>query len=550
MNHLGVWRKGGTMQSSRIARGVALLGAAAVVLTSCGGSDSSGEGGDAAGAASAQAVELGAWSTECNPEVRTQNPCGIIDAAGREVMLRGVNARVAGVFDVTFDDGREPLEPIPVFDASDTAAMNELGFNFLRLPINWSAIAPQPNQYNEEYVAAIGEVVDLAEAAGIQVLLDMHQDAYSKEIGEDGAPLWAIVPPPETVNEGGELNLLPLRLAPQTQKAFASFWKNEQVEGKGLQEHYIEAMTFVMEAFKDNPAVLGMEIFNEPWLLHAQTLLTAQGQDPGLSLSMLDDFYAKAVPALQEVAPEKLVVFEPDVAKNDPPQLPPGSSDQQPYSAAVPNPIPWNTERTVYGPHFYINAFFNPGDEAAGYPNITPDDPDIDVNMNNSLEEAAAFQAPLLIGEFGFTDKAAQFTETLSRMYSLADEYVVSTAQWVWKEDSQDSWGFFDFEGETAVLRENVAAAASRAYPQAISGRIKTSSYDPATGEFNVTFVYRDTGAPHEVFLPVATVYANGVALQCSGESTEALDQTPEGVITASCGEVDGQEYTLTATPG
>ena len=534
---------------NRFLRVVVAGAAGAVVLTAC-SSDSGGEdSGVSVSEKPASELQFSEWTTECDAAVRPDNPCGIIDEAGREVMLRGVNARVAGVFDVTFDDGRAPLEPIPVFNSSDTEAMNTLGFNFLRLPINWSGIAPQPNQYSEDYVAAIQEVVDLAEDAGIQVLLDMHQDAYSKEIGEDGAPLWAIVPPPETTNAGGELTLLPLRLAPQTQKAFASFWKNEQVEGKGLQEHYIEAMTFVMEAFKDNPAVLGMEIFNEPWLLHAQTLLTAQGQDPGLTMSMLDDFYAKAVPALQEVAPEKLEVIEPDVAKNDPPQIPPGSSDQQPYSAAVPNPIPWDTKNTVYGPHFYINAFFNPGEEAAGYPNITPDDPDIDVNINNSLNEAAGFQAPLLIGEFGFTDKAAQFTETLSRMYSLADEYVVSTAQWVWKEDSQDSWGFFDFEGETPILRENVAAAASRAYPQAISGRIKTSSYDPATGDFSVTFVYRDTGAPHEIFLPVGTVFASGVSLQCSGEPAEALSQSDEGIVTVDCGDAEGQEFTLTASP-
>lgn len=519
----------------------------AFVLTAC-GSESSGADTSASGSEQPAAqVQTVKWTTSCDAEVRPQNPCGIIDESGREVMLRGVNARVAGVFDVTFDDGRAPLEPIPVFDASDTEVMNTLGFNFLRLPINWSGIAPQPNQYSEEYVAAIAEVVELAEQAGIQVLLDMHQDAYSKEIGEDGAPLWAIVPPPETTNAGGELNLLPLRLAPQTQKAFASFWKNEQVEGKGLQEHYIEAMAFVMSKFKDNPAVVGMEIFNEPWLLHAQTLLTAQGQDPGLSLSMLDDFYAKAVPALQETAPDKLVVFEPDVAKNDPPQIPPGSSDQQPYSAAVPNPIPWNTENTVYGPHFYINAFFNPGDAAAGYPNITPDDPDIDLNMSNTLAEATAFKAPLLVGEFGFTDKAAKFSETLARMYSLADQNVFSTAQWVWKEDSQDSWGFFDFQGETPVLRENVAQAASRAYPQAIGGRIKTSSYDPATQTFSVTFNYAEAKAPHQIFLPLAYAYSNGFTLQCNGEEVQPLSQSPDGVITLDCGEDAGSEYTISA---
>src|SRR4030095_11004690 len=57
------------------------------------------------------------------------------DQRGREVTLRGVNARVQGVFAVTCDDGRLPLEAIPVFDAGDGERMRAFGFNLLRLPV-------------------------------------------------------------------------------------------------------------------------------------------------------------------------------------------------------------------------------------------------------------------------------------------------------------------------------------------------------------------------------------------------------------------------------
>src|SRR4030095_8026573 len=70
------------------------------------------------------------------------------DQRGREVTLRGVNARVQGVFDVTFDDGRQPLEAIPVFDAGDAERMRAFGFNLLRLPISWSALEPSPGSYD------------------------------------------------------------------------------------------------------------------------------------------------------------------------------------------------------------------------------------------------------------------------------------------------------------------------------------------------------------------------------------------------------------------
>src|SRR5262249_35607392 len=52
---------------------------------------------------------------------------GLVDRHGNEVTLRGVNARAAGVFDVTFDDGRLPLEDIPGFDDGDAARMRDLG---------------------------------------------------------------------------------------------------------------------------------------------------------------------------------------------------------------------------------------------------------------------------------------------------------------------------------------------------------------------------------------------------------------------------------------
>src|SRR5690348_16414435 len=61
----------------------------------------------------------------------------LVDGRGREITLRGVNARANGVLDVTFDDGRLPLQDVPVFDAGDAERMQALGFNLLRLPINW-----------------------------------------------------------------------------------------------------------------------------------------------------------------------------------------------------------------------------------------------------------------------------------------------------------------------------------------------------------------------------------------------------------------------------
>ena len=126
----------------------------------------------------------------------------LIAPDGRVVILRGINARVAGLFDVTFDDGRTPLETIPDLPDEDVARMASLGFNLVRLPLSWSAFEPQPGVWSPGFLDTLARIIASCRNRGIYVLLDVHQDAWSKEIVEDGAPLWAIAPAPQMLLSG------------------------------------------------------------------------------------------------------------------------------------------------------------------------------------------------------------------------------------------------------------------------------------------------------------------------------------------------------------
>ena len=505
----------------------------------------------AAQSAAKKPAASSSYLTQCEQaDTGLASSCAIVDEAGRQIILRGINARVKGIFDVNFDDGRKPLQPIAEFTKADTDALRQMGFYFLRLPIQWSGIEPAMGKYDKAYIDRIGTVLDLCHKAGIRVMLDMHQDAYSKEIGEDGAPLWAIVPPPEKRNEGGKLKemVVEMRLSKQTQKAFASFWKNTPVNGKGLQDSFLDSMMQVLTRYKDHPALVGMEVFNEPWLEHVNGVLKELGEpiEPTLSLDMLNTFYAKAMPRMAQVAPKKLIFFEPDVVKNYPHVLPADApTNTKPYAAVVPSPVPWATAQTVYAPHLYVESFFMPGDEVDGFPKLRADDPDIDLNMRNSVAEAKAYKAPLMIGEFGFTDKSPKYGEVIHKLMGLADQHAAHTAQWVWKENSQDSWGFYDFKNGKPVLREKAAKATARAYPQAISGRIVSTTFDPASYELKVAFRYLDTKTPHTLFLPLKYGYKKGYAVTCDGQPVKATPTDAFGQIQAECGKEIGKTYTL-----
>ena len=97
---------------------------------------------------------------------------------------------------------------------------------------------------------------------GVYTLVDLHQDAYSKEIGEDGAPLWAIIPPPETLLEGPltEEELSDRRSSPEVIAAFNSFFDNVD----GLQDEYAEMAAYLAQRIESCPGVIGLELMNEP----------------------------------------------------------------------------------------------------------------------------------------------------------------------------------------------------------------------------------------------------------------------------------------------
>src|SRR5262249_39244646 len=157
-----------------------------------------------------------------------------------------------------------PLEAIPVFDDGDAAKMEELGFDLLRLPISWSGLEPERDRFDPAYLERIAAAVRACRAHGILVLIDFHQDAFSKEIGEDGAPRWVrdlLLGPGNYPSLGGPLvDLGARRFAPATLEAFRQLFRN----AADVQADLASAATTVARRFARDPGVLGYEIMNEP----------------------------------------------------------------------------------------------------------------------------------------------------------------------------------------------------------------------------------------------------------------------------------------------
>jgi endoglycosylceramidase len=427
------------------------------------------------------------------------------DQRGREVTLRGVNARVQGIFDDTFTDGRLPLEPLPAFDAGDADAMRAFGFNLLRLPISWSGLEPTPGVYDRSYLDRIAAVVDACTRRGILVIIDFHQDAFSKEIGQDGAPRWVLdllLGPNNYPYLGGPLtDLNARRFAPATIAAFHDFFADQQ----GIQERFAAAAVVVANRFRRARGVLGYELMNEPFVLAA-----------GGTQAQLDDFHVRVATAIRRVDRQHMIVFEPDTIRN--------LTNQAPLPAA-PFPLP----RALYAPHIYTGVFdgldFSSGNPALLAP-----------SMERAANEAAAWGTPLLVGEYGIDPTSPVANRWITAELDLQDRLRAHSTFWLWKEISGGYWGLYDANG---VERTGRTRALSRAYARAVPGTVTEHTFDDTASTLRLR--YQASGrAPLELFVP-ARRFPDGVVLRCDGRTIPVTPAPRDGTVTVRCGRGAGE---------
>ncbi|MEB2313509.1 MAG: cellulase family glycosylhydrolase [Sorangiineae bacterium] len=465
---------------------LAVLGAAALALggAACGGEESASE-------------EPPAGPSRVEVDGRRFR-----DALGRELILRGYNAKVAPLFDVTFDDGRAPNEVFPAFDAAAAARYEELGFNVLRLPVSWSALEPEPKRYARAFFDALGETMRLAREHHFYLVIDLHQDAYSKEIGQDGAPLWAIVPAPTKLLEGPYDDAR--RLSPEVLQAGFNFFANAPAaDGRPLQEAFVDAVKQIVKYVRRDPVVLGYEAFNEPVVL---------------STSELDAFHERFAAGVHAVDPSAPVFFEPIGTRNQ--------TDQ----ARIPAE-PWAAGSGVYAPHIYTGWFSRPSQN-----DWESEDPAaLEPSMLAAEAEAEAWGAPLFIGEFGCDQTMARGPKWLEAELDLQDRLLTSSTAWVWAETGL--WGLRDGENQERAATARIVA---RPFPRAVAGDL-IALERPAPGRLVVR--YRVTraarGRAHEVSLSRASV--TGVTISCDGAPVEY--ESAPGRATFTCPDASEGEH-------
>ncbi|KAH9255402.1 hypothetical protein BASA81_006521 [Batrachochytrium salamandrivorans] len=224
-------------------------------------------------------------------------------SVGRILLLRGINfgAKTPKEFPITAKvqqrTGKVSFlnRPCQIAECgAHFARLRGWGFTLLRLLVPWEAVEPNaPGEYDVEYLDFLQQLCRLAGQYGLAIIIDPHQDVWSRFSGGDGAPGWTLQAAGFNLDTLHDTNAAvihsiamernesyPTMIWPTNYGKLASatmftlfFAGNEfapktKVNGQPiqdyLQEHYLAAMRQVATRLKDERNVLGFDTLNEP----------------------------------------------------------------------------------------------------------------------------------------------------------------------------------------------------------------------------------------------------------------------------------------------
>ena len=228
-----------------------------------------------------------------------------VDEHGRTLLLRGVNLggssklplhpNGATHLNAGFFDHRNVSfvgRPFPLSEADDHfSRLRSWGFTFLRFLVTWEAVEHAgPGLYDAAYLDYLDAVVAKAGDHGISLLIDPHQDVWSRLLGGDGAPGWTIEVvgmDPARVHETGAAVLhqyhddpFPHMLWPTNGARLgastmftlffggSTFAPKVNIDGEPAQEylqrHFCAAIAQIAARLRSHPNVVGFDTMNEP----------------------------------------------------------------------------------------------------------------------------------------------------------------------------------------------------------------------------------------------------------------------------------------------
>lgn len=406
------------------------------------------------------------------------------DSAGRDVVLRGVNA-----------GGRSkwaPYFPFPVTgDESATAfaakadtffrKLRGWGLDAVRLTFSWQALEPQKGAYDEQYLNRYVAMVDACRKLNLRVIVDFHQDVYAEPFCGDGFPLWTLQAADRSATCGDPKSWFAGYLQVPIIETYKRFFANTD----GVLDSFKAMWAKMAGRLKDHPAVVGFEIINEPggWEIAGLDVWKTDTLNP---------FHEVMVAELRKVAPNKLVFFDN-----------PGIDAVGIVDVTHVRP---KGDNLVYAPHYYDQALLLGG--KAGNADVAKD-----------LQKVAAFAGKsglhTLLGEFGFGHGSTGGAQWLAKVMSFVDSARWSATLWEYSQN-ESLWNEEDLSIVTATGDERpILDTYVRPWLRAVAGSSANFNWDTATGIAQAQWA--STGGVSELVVPARLMPAGPKNIKVTG---------------------------------
>ena len=410
------------------------------------------------------------------------------DSFGREVLLRGYNVTSRTL---VIRGGLTPFADLEQARTLTDLLRRRTGANVARFLISWEGTHPEVDRIDPDYLRTIAEQIQVVTDRGIYVVLDYHQDNFSRHLVPhghgDGAPAWVTPGLPRRPCGPPCVDSVQHYLVNRSVRtAFRNFWDNAEFPTSAgprrLQDEFLWQLARVLAYLGDAlpaPAferVLGVEPMNEP----------VDGGRRGMSAAAWDNeklwpFYRRVRGVLDDAGwGGKLVFAGPSAFWNTNLGFPGGNQGLLRtgggHLSAPPGP------GFAFAPHFYDIARL--GGLVRGPPR-----PDAYFRDFDRIRTEGRFlDLPVFVGEFGSRVTGGAAPDP-ARMVGAA--YVGLDATGVRRDErlhleapplsaAQWEWGIHSFSvvaGDEAAYRVDPYLV-ERAFPRRIQGDLLSFGYN------------------------------------------------------------------------
>ena len=476
-------------------------------------------------------------------------------ADGRVRVFHGVNAVQKAPPWHPVVDRFDPSSSLAPQDISDLRAW---GLNVVRLGVMWPGVMPAPGQVNHTYLGVMRQLVDDLHAAGINTIVDYHQDVISGKFCGEGVPDWVMAlleqPPLRTSCSGlvpwaasllglckpfkdYNFTIDPATGYPRTDEclahSFVAYSETPEVvsawghflRNATIREHFADYWRVVSAAFAGAPGVLGYDLVNEPlpgdYYADSSMVLPGHGD-----LANLQPLYLQLHNAIREADTDTIIFYEPPPFPDTLPASVPFLSGVHSTGftagpAGAAGAAKWASKQAmsyhIYSCGFADTKCDSDGDPAAA--DCGSCDELVDSWMDTRAADVKRLGGGVMLTEFGAVsgDSAGGLAE-IARVTNAADRRLLSWAYWQFKYFSDITTVSGPAEGlyhANGTLQRAKLAALSRTYAPAVAGTPTAMRFDAGSGAFRLAYSTAGVSAATralatEVYLNVPVHYPTG----------------------------------------